>query len=355
MPWPPAVCFAAHEQDAGAADAHLVVQREAIGCAGVDGGCRGDCVAQHVQGAKVGLRVFAALGPSVARFGASGLNKGGARVVEASRSAWPCQAGVTATWPHGAPREGACELDAGVHGGSIRVMWRLNSFDVVAQSRLTMHAVMGGLCGARTFLSQVLTQPPTSISPPYCSLTTSHPMLKHTRVGNNFHSVLLHLHNPRPASPPTCTISQSIPSTSPRHLVLVRRLDPEPPANNQKWQRANHDARVVHVGRLNRHRVREAEEDNGKGKPANGDNVDDEAQTAHVKGALVHVAPARQQVGQDGDVVGNVIDRDGRPQHGVESRRAAQVETSQRCICCCHEQLRVEWDAKPRADACPCR
>jgi hypothetical protein len=95
-PRPPPEGLSADEEEAAPADAHLVVQGEPMACAGIDCSRRRDRVAQDVEGAEVGLRVFVALGTSVARFGGFRLEQSRRRAVYAanrtcaSRSAQRC-------------------------------------------------------------------------------------------------------------------------------------------------------------------------------------------------------------------------------------------------------------------------
>lgn len=138
-----------------------------------------------------------------------------------------------------------------------------------------------------------------------------------------------------------------------RNLLLIRRPTPKPPTNNQNWQRSNHHTRVIHVRDRNRHRVREAEEHNREREPANRHAVDQEAPSAHVKCALVHVSSAREQIRDDGNEVRDVVDRNSRSKHSVEGRGASEVNASERCVGGRNEQLSVERDLEARVDARP--
>jgi hypothetical protein len=91
--WPPPLCdprppperFAAEEHYAAAGNPHLVVQREAVARARVDGGGRCNRVAQYVERTEVGLRVFVRLGAAVSCFGRLGLKAHGGCGVETAR------------------------------------------------------------------------------------------------------------------------------------------------------------------------------------------------------------------------------------------------------------------------------
>jgi hypothetical protein len=69
-----------------------------------------------------------------------------------------------------------------------------------------------------------------------------------------------------------------------------------------------------------------------------------------VEGALVHVAAAGEQVGQDGDHVRNVVDSDSGAEQRVEGRRGAEVKAAESGDDGGDSQLRVEGNSERGVD-----
>lgn len=129
------------------------------------------------------------------------------------------------------------------------------------------------------------------------------------------------------------------------HPLRILLTSLEPPSPDQDRETSHNDARVVHVIHLDGLDVGEREEHNGEREPAAGDRVHDRADPGpHVEDALVHIPPAREEVGEDGEHVRDVIDGDGRPEEGVEGGGGAEVQASQGRDDGGDGHLRVEGD-----------
>lgn len=100
--------------------------------------------------------------------------------------------------------------------------------------------------------------------------------------------------------------------------------------------------------------IRERKEDNGEQQPTDSDAVHDSAcQVVHVEISRVHVPPVGEEVGQDGDHIGHVVDRDSGAKHRVERRRGAEIQTAQGGNDGGDGQLRVQRHLPSLVDFCP--
>lgn len=138
------------------------------------------------------------------------------------------------------------------------------------------------------------------------------------------------------------------------NLFFIGFTNPKPPSNDQNRQRADYNTGVVHALNRDRLGVRKAEENNGEGEPADGHAIDQPTPFPHVESPFVHVSSPSEHIGEDRNVVCDVIDGDCRAKHGVEGGGAAEVDASKRSVRGRHEQLGIERYAKPRAHAGPC-
>lgn len=137
-------------------------------------------------------------------------------------------------------------------------------------------------------------------------------------------------------------------------LLLIFVLGENPISQNQYCQASKNDACVVHVGNFDWHTVGKAEKHNCKDQPTHCDAVDNPTQHAfHMEPTLVHVFPSGQHIGQDGDQIRAVVDRNCRAEHTVESSAAAEVNTAESSIDGCDTELCIQRHAKLAAHASP--
>jgi hypothetical protein len=136
-------------------------------------------------------------------------------------------------------------------------------------------------------------------------------------------------------------------------LLLVGFASPEPPSNDQYRQRSDNNTSVVHTLNCDGLGIRKAEEHDGESEPAYCYSVDQPTPFTHVEDTLIHVPSAGQHVCENGNVVSDVVDGDGRAKHRVECCRTAEIYAAQRRICNRHQNLRIERNAEARAYACP--